>query len=382
MLVTETDVVIIGAGPAGLAVGALLRQAGISFVIIEKNDSVGSSWKGHYDRLRLHTSKKYSHLPGLPFPESYPDFVPKQDFADYLDIYATRYGIEPIFGEEVIRVAKEQNNNVFIVETDNGNLWVSKSVIICTGFNRKPVMPKPDGYDIFKGPQIHSSDYENGNVFSDQNVMVVGMGNTGAEIAMDLSDHGAKTFVSVRNPINVVPLEFRGRPTQHTNIILNKYLPSFITDMIGNIIKNCHYHDMTKYGLNIDKKSPGKMLRKEGKTPVIDQGTMDYIRQGKIEVKPELTKVREHWAWFCDESMIDIDAIIFATGFKSAVEEFVEGGEELLNPYGNPYSAIPGGQWSGMYFLGFNAYKSGILYSIQKESPKIVNHLKEYLRQF
>nr|WP_271711650.1 NAD(P)/FAD-dependent oxidoreductase [Marinigracilibium pacificum] len=372
---------IIGAGPAGLAVGSLLKQAGIPFVMIEKNQSVGSSWKNHYDRLRLHTSKKYSHLPGLPFPEAYPDYVPREDFSDYLDIYATRYGIKPEFGQEVIRVVRSEDD-LFVTESNSGKVWISKSVIVCTGFNRKPICPKPDGFDVFKGTQIHSSSYHNGEMFRGQNVMVVGMGNTGAEIAMDLSDHDATTYLSVRSPVNVVPLEFRGRPTQHTSIVLNKYLPPFIVDFIGNLIKKSLYNDMGNYGLSLEKEPPGKMLRKKGKTPVIDQGTMDYIREGKIEVKPALTKVREHWAWFDDESMIDIDAIIYATGFRSAIEEFIEGGDKLLNQYGHPYTAIPGDRYPGMYFLGFNAYKSGILYSIQKESPKIVDHLKKYLRQF
>src|SRR5437660_12531697 len=105
----HTDVAIIGAGPAGLAVGACLRKAGLHFIILERNQKVASSWHRHYERLHLHTVKQLSSLPYFPFPTAYPRYVPRNLMIEYLDRYAANFELTPRFGDTVRSVRVDEN---------------------------------------------------------------------------------------------------------------------------------------------------------------------------------------------------------------------------------------------------------------------------------
>ncbi|TIT47458.1 MAG: NAD(P)/FAD-dependent oxidoreductase, partial [Mesorhizobium sp.] len=194
-----TKVAIIGAGPAGLAVAACLRQAGVDFVILEKEQQAVPAWRRHYDRVHLHTTKRYSSLPFVPFPKDYPRYVPRHLVVEYLDAYAKRFDLEPRFGETVRAITREGRG--WRVESTSGALraW---HVVIASGYNAEPLLPKFAGIDAFKGKTLHSADYRNATPFAGQSVLVVGMGNTGAEIALDLAEGGARPTISVRDGVH------------------------------------------------------------------------------------------------------------------------------------------------------------------------------------
>ena len=132
------DVLVIGAGPAGLAAGAALRRAGLEPTLVERGEAVGWSWRGHYDRLRLHTVKEHSALPFLPFADGVPRYPSRLEVIAYLEAYARRFDLEPRFGEEVRRVYRVETG--WCCETDPGSLR-APDVVIATGYNRAPVMP-------------------------------------------------------------------------------------------------------------------------------------------------------------------------------------------------------------------------------------------------
>ncbi|WP_352672170.1 NAD(P)/FAD-dependent oxidoreductase [Mesorhizobium australicum] len=141
-----TKVAIIGAGPAGLAVAACLRQAGQDFVMLEKEQQAATAWRRHYDRVHLHTTKRYSSLPFVPFPRDYPRYVPRHLVVEYLDAYAKRFDLEPRFGETVRAVAREGRG--WRVESTSGALRASH-VVIASGYNAEPLLPRFAGLNAF-----------------------------------------------------------------------------------------------------------------------------------------------------------------------------------------------------------------------------------------
>ena len=190
-----TSVAVVGAGPAGLAAGACLRKASLDFIILEKEHQVGASWRKHYARLHLHTVKQYSSLPFLPFPKNYPRYVPRELTIRYLENYAAHFGLQPRFGETVRTV--ERDADAWI----DGSTSVSVSasfVVIASGYNAEPVIPSISGMDTFTGEVIHSTDYVDAKPFAGRSVLVIGMGNTGAEIALDLGRWRAPDHLDAR----------------------------------------------------------------------------------------------------------------------------------------------------------------------------------------
>lgn len=221
-----TPVAIIGAGPAGLAVAACLRQAGVDFVLLEKEAQAAPAWRSHYERVHLHTTKRYSSLPFVPFPKDYPRYVPRDLFADYLDAYAQRFDLRPRFGQTVRMITRQGRG--WHVEATSGALHASH-VVIASGYNAEPLMPEFAGADAFRGQRLHSADYRNATPFAGQSVLIVGMGNTGAEIALDLVEGGARPTISVRGGVHIVPRELLGVPIQMVGMAA-RLMPQRIND--------------------------------------------------------------------------------------------------------------------------------------------------------
>jgi cation diffusion facilitator CzcD-associated flavoprotein CzcO len=362
---------IIGAGPGGLAVAGRLAKLGIPFEIIEMENAVASAWINHYDRLHLHTAKDLSALPHLPYPSDYPLYVPKDKVVEYMANYAEHFNIKPHFGEKVVSIKEE--NGKWLTTTDSGKIFQSDNVIIGTGFNRVPNAPTWEGMDKFKGFLQHSRYYKNGKALKGKNVLVIGMGNTGAELAIDLHENEAIPFISARGPVNVVLRDFNGKPTQYTAIKLQKF-PTWFNDFVAVTIQKIMVGDLSKYGLQRPKMPPSKQLRELGKTPVIDLGTVDLIKQGKIKILPGVDYFKENSIVFKDGREEGFDAVILATGYKSQITDFVEDMSHILNHLNQPKSPIIL-ERKGLYFIGFGAYAGGILRSIHRNSEMIVEHI-------
>lgn len=368
----ETENVIIGAGPAGLAMAGRLRRRGRDFIVLEQWERVAEAWHTHYDRLHLHTVKETSHLPYKPFPTYFPRYVPRQMLVDYYAEYQREMGIEPHFGQQVTAVKRAADGR-WRTTTAQGNVYLSQNVIVCTGFNRIPHIPSWPGSERFTGKMMHSKSYRSGADFAGQAVLVVGMGNTGAEIALDLWEQGARPSISVRGPVNVVPRDVLGRPTQQTAMLLSK-LPNAIGDGLGVLLRKLTVGDLSAYGLETPALPPAAQLREFGKTPVIDIGTIAQIKAGNIKVRPAIERFKGDEIIFADGERARFDAVILATGFHSQIEAFVEDGASLLDAHGHPAAAVSARP--GLYFLGFDGYSTGgLLLSILRDSEIIAAHI-------
>lgn len=373
-MATRHDTLIVGAGPAGLAIAGRMRKKGLPFHLLEAKDSVGFSWQNHYERVHLHTLKQYSHLPHLPFPAGTPRYVPRQQVAQYLADYAAHFDIQPAFNQAVASAVQTEAG--WHITTAKGDLFDCTNLVMCTGVNRKPVMPEWEGMASFPGTLIHSKTYRNATPYLNQRVLVVGMGNTGAEIALDLCEQGVDVTLSVRGSVNIVLRDTLGNPIQRTSMMLAK-LPTKVGDPIGRFLAKLTVGDLSKYGLHRPDMAPAKQLRTLGKTPVIDVGTVKQIKKGKIKVMPGITASEGNDLTFSDGRTAAFDAIVLATGYTASVTEVVKGIEPMLNEHGNP-NDLWSNSFPGLYFLGFNPYSNGILHGIHQDSEKIVTHLSQH----
>jgi len=368
-------VVVIGAGPAGLAAAASLLAIGERVIVLEKADCVGSAWHAHYERLHLHTVKQHSALPLLPFPPDYPKYVPRAQVAKYLTDYAAHFGIAPRFREEVVQVRKAAGGGWTTV-CKSGLECRSASVVVATGANQVPNMPALPGLPEFKGQVLHSAAYRNARDFRGRRVLVVGMGNTGAEIALDLAEHEVPVSLSVRSPVNVVYRDVAGRPTQVTSMALSR-LPHKLGDAIALALRNLTVGSLERYGMRTSGISPLKQLREEGRTPVIDVGTLAMIRKGRIAVRPGIETLTADGVRFQDGTTETCDAIILATGFHSQAAQLFRDVEVPVDDKGLPRATIATGDLQGVFFVGFDVRQpGGLLRTIGLQAQEVARAVR------
>lgn len=375
---TSTDTLVVGAGPAGLAVAACLLQRGEPLPqVVDKAQEVASSWRHHYERLHLHTVKTHSALPGLPFPADAPRYVPRQGVVDYLAAYARQHGIQPELGQEVLGIqpAPRGLGGRWCTSFAGGRQIVSRHVVVATGANRLPRAPALPGQDRFEGRVLHSRSYRNAAPFAGQRVLVVGMGNTGAEIALDLAEHGVRAALSVRSPVNIVRRDVLGRPTQLSSIMLAR-LPTAWGDALATLFRDLSVGDLSRYGLHTATVSPLRQLREEGKTPMIDIGTVQRIKAGDIQVYPGIETLTPGGVRFTDGSEHPFDTVLLATGYDAALRELFPHTPLSLDERGMPTDVSGQGELAGLHFVGFDVRQSGgLLRSIACQAPGVAQRI-------
>lgn len=203
--------VIVGAGPSGLAVAACLKQRGVPSLILERADCLASLWQHKtYDRLRLHLPKQFCELPLMPFPKHFPTYPTKQQFVAYLTAYADRFDIKPELNTTVVSAEFDQLCAFWRVKTtglkNEEAEYVCQWLIVATGENAKDVVPQIEGMNEFGGPIVHTSAYKSGDMFSGKSVLVVGCGNSGMEICLDLCNYNARPSLVVRDSVSIFRL--------------------------------------------------------------------------------------------------------------------------------------------------------------------------------
>ncbi len=359
-------VVVIGAGPAGLAVAACLHQAGIPSLVLEQSDRVGSTWGRHYDRLHLHTSKSLSSLPFVPFSREYPRYPSRLQVIEYLEAYARRFQIAPQFGQQVAAV--RFLNQRWEVQTQD-SLYQAANVVIASGYNREPNLPTWPGQGSYRNKILHSSEYRNGDPFRGQKVLVVGLGNSGGEIAIDLVEHGADPSLAVRGPVNVIPRELFGVPILAFSI-LQRRLPSRLADAVNAPLLAVTIGDLQRYGLQPLPHGPMTQIQRQARIPLIDVGTLQLIREGKIHIRPGIERFTEDQIIFTDGRAEAFEAVILATGYRPRVDAFLAG-DGMVDANGTPISSGCEAAISGLYFCGFYVSPTGMLREIAREARQI-----------
>jgi putative flavoprotein involved in K+ transport len=348
------DVVIVGAGPAGLAAAATLRTHGIDATILERGQRVGEPWRARYDRLHLHTVRWLSNLPGYRIPREYGRWVARDQFVRYLEQYTAHHRLEPRFGVEATRIDREDGQ--WRVQTSDGTI-PARVVVVASGYSRVPQLPRWPG--TFGGPVVHSADYRNPRPFRGQDMLVVGAGNSGTEIAVDLAEGGAgRVRIAVRTPPNILRRDTKGFPTQLVGIAVQRVLSPLLDPMI-RVLRHATIPDLSDRGLPRPSE-PFSQFRRTATVPVIDVGFVDAVRRGAIEVVPAVAALDGRAIVLADGSRMFPDAIVAATGYHPGLEPLV-GDVTAMGEHG-----IPRPQ-PGLHFLGIGVPLSGLLHQVGKD---------------
>ena len=364
-------VLVIGAGPAGLAVAACLREQGVPACLVERGSTVGPAWHTHYDRLHLHTPASTSHLPLFPFPAGSPRYPSRDDVRAYLEAYCERFELAPEFGAEVSAVRRTAHG--WRVVTSRGE-ETARCVVVASGLAREPHVPTWPGLDAFGGEVMHSSAYRNGEALRGKRVLVVGCGNSGAEIALDAHEHGAQVAMSVRGGIHVVPREILGIPITTIARIQSRWPPGW-ADLANAPVLALTVGRLAQLGLQ--RSGPGAMqrLRDEKQVPVIDVGTLPLLRSGAIALHRGVERFSAEGARFVDGTSAPFDAIVLATGYRTGLTRLLEGAASVLDGRGVPVASgretLP-----GLYFCGFHVSPAGMLREIGLEARRIAQDIR------
>jgi indole-3-pyruvate monooxygenase len=205
--ITVPGPIIVGAGPSGLAVAACLQEKGIPSLIFERSDCIASLWQHKtYDRLSLHLPKKFCELPLMPFPFDFPPYPSKKQFVQYLEAYAKKFGINPLFNRTVVSAEHDTTLGLWTVHTTGPKKeeveYACRWLIVATGENAEIVTPEIEGLTEFVGPVVHTSMYKSGQYFKGKRVLVVGCGNSGMEVCLDLCNNNANPHIVVRDTVH------------------------------------------------------------------------------------------------------------------------------------------------------------------------------------
>jgi putative flavoprotein involved in K+ transport len=351
------DLVIVGAGPAGLATGALLRRAGIEPLLVEAGPEVGAAWRERYDRLRLHTPRLLSGLPGRRIPRRFGRWVTRDDLLDYLHEYAEGAGLDVRTGTHVDRI--EPDGDQWRVDTAAGPIG-ARDVIVATGYNGRPRVPDWPGREGFTGELTHSSDYRNPAPYRGRDVLVVGVGNSGAEIATDVAEGGAsRTRLAVRTPPQILRRATAGIPAQLIGIAIRRVPPSWV-DPISKAQRRLSIPDLAAQGLPRPEIGVRTSFVTTLTTPVLDVGIVDAVRHGRVEIVAAVESFDGSGVVLADGSRIDPDAVIAATGFSTGLDELV-GHLDILDQRGLPVATDGEPALPGLWFVGFKPTLGGQL---------------------
>ncbi|XP_075494893.1 putative indole-3-pyruvate monooxygenase YUCCA11 [Primulina tabacum] len=331
----ETVVLIVGAGPAGLATSACLNLNNIPNIVLEKEDCCAFLWKKRsYDRLKLHLAKEFCELPNMPFPPGAPTFVTKQGFIQYLDDYIGHYNLAPLYHREVESASFGRNWTVAAKNTrlDRTEEYVSAFLVVASGENGEGFVPQILGLDSISGDVMHSSDYRNGKKYENRDVLVVGSRSSGMEIAFDLWNWGAHASIVARSPVHILT-----KRMVQVEMVLLKCVPLNIVDNIVLMLSKLKYGSLSDYGIQRPDKGPFYLKMETGRSPVIDVGTINKIRSREIKIIPVHKKHRWNHVDFIDGSTKTFDSVVFATGYKSTVAKWLKVLDTYLSNSVNRY---------------------------------------------
>ncbi|MFE7367145.1 flavin-containing monooxygenase [Streptomyces anulatus] len=372
----DRPVYVIGGGPGGLAVAASLRARGVRAVVLEKSDRVGASWRGHYDRLHLHTTRRWSALPGLRMPRAFGRWVGRDDVVRYLEKYTEHHELEVVTGVGVTRIDRAPDGSGdWQLTATGGRVLRGRAVVVATGFNHTPRIPDWPGRDTFTGELLHAAAYRNPAPYADRDVLVVGIGNTGAEIAADLAEGGAsRVRIAVRTVPHIVRRSTAGWPAQATGILVRR-LPVRLVDRAGAVMSRISVPDLAAQGL--PRPDTGLYSRvRQGAIPVQDVGLIDAVRSGAVTPVAAVASFDKDTVVLADGTRLTPDAVIAATGYDRALEPLL-GHLDVLDGRGRPVAhggRSPKGA-PGLYFTGFTNPISGMLREMALDAERIAKRV-------
>jgi cation diffusion facilitator CzcD-associated flavoprotein CzcO len=342
------DVCIIGGGVSGIAAAKALREQNFSPHVFEKGSLPGGLWRyrndnglsGIYDALRLNTSKTLTAFSDFPMPLDYPDYPDHQQFVRYLDSVIERFGLAPSFRfrTEVARIMPTGGR--WKVQMADGSDSCYDAVLVASGHHWKPRRPAFPGR--FSGQILHSHEYRTPEGFEGKRVLVVGIGNSGVDIACDVSRVAAATFLSTRRGAHVLPKHLLGRPIDLWGAGPISYLPPRVQGWAIAALARLTRGSLSSYGL------PEPVHRIDQAHPTLSSELLGLLHAGRIGVRPDVMGLEESRVCFKDGTEESIDVIITATGYEVS-HPFLEGAG--VEPDALYHQVVPPDR-PGLYFIG------------------------------
>src|SRR3954466_4560939 len=348
------EVVVVGAGAAGLATAVLLQERGLRPLVLEAGTEPGAAWRARYDRLHLHTPRLLSGLPGLRIPRRYGRWVGRDDLIEYFHDYTAVHDIDVRCNTRVERIDPQ-----WTLVTSDGSIE-AQHVVVATGYNGAPFVPDWPGRDTFIGELVHSSEYRNPEPYRGKDVLVVGAGNSGAEIAHDVIDGGAaRSRISVRTPPQIVRRATLGIPAQLLGMAI-RHMPEHWVDPFTQWQRKVAIPDLSAQGLPRPEHGVRTAFITTGTTPILDVGIVDAVKHGRVEVVAAVEGLEGADVLLGDGSRIQPDAVIAATGFRAGLDGLV-GHLGILGPRGLPLKTDGEPALPGLWFVGFTPTLGGQL---------------------
>jgi putative flavoprotein involved in K+ transport len=372
-------VVVCGAGPAGLGAAASLRRAGLETLVVERSNRVAASWRSRYPALRLNTTGWMSGQPGLRAKvRRYGEFPSRDKWVQYLEDYAAHHRLDLRFGTEVRRIARADAG--WRVET-GGDALEAPAAVVATGFDREPYMPEWPGREGFSGELIHASAYQDPGPYRGKDVLVVGPGVTGSEVAHLVATGGAaRVRVACRTPPHIVRRKFLGSSVQITGAVLH-HLPLWLADGMSNAAERLQMGNLSRYGLPRPRMGMATMMAKQHQSPAFDDGFVDSVKAGRIEIVSAVEGFNGADVLLADGSRVQPDAVIAATGYRRGLEPLV-GHLGVLDEDGTPF--VHGGREDpsapNLFFTGYRTELSGQLRLMRFDARSIARALSKRRR--
>jgi thioredoxin reductase len=361
-----SEVLIIGAGPAGLATSRELTRAGVEHVVLERGPQVGQTWAELYDSLVLHTARALSALPGLPFPPGTPLFPTRVAFLEYLHRYTDAFRLPVKVGTEVTTLRRDAGE--WLARTVSGDTIRARTVVVATGIVANPYVPDIPYQNRFGGRVLHSADYRRPDGFSNQRVLVVGAGNSAGEIAVELAAAGARVTVAVRAGATVMPRDVAGIPIQYLSVV-GGYLPKTSQRAVMSLLSGLQ---RIVRGPAVLPPSPPTEC---SKVPLIGFHLVDAIRSGAIRVQGPLKEFTPEGVRFRDDSLEKFDAVILATGYHAALGMLDGVIRRDDCGFALRRDRVVSVDRPGLYFVGHNYDIRGGLFNIGRDARRAARRI-------
>ena len=347
----DERVVIVGAGPAGLAAAWEIRRAELDPLVIDRADAVAASWRGRHDHLRLNTHRMFSHQPGVRIPRRCGSYPARDDYVAYLQEYSA--GMRLRLGTQVDRIDRTDGGWTLALEA--GSLTAAHAVI-ATGSDAEPVLPDWPGLSSFGGTVIHASRFRNIAEMAGRDVLVVGPGNSGVDLLGYLAASDARRlWLSARSGMTVTPRRLGGVPLHPVSITLRR-LPARWQDVTARGVQRLAFGDLTRFGYPRPALGPFTRQLTDGVTIAVDDGFARALRTGRVVMKPGIDRFDGPLVSFTDGTGCAPDVVICATGYRPGIEALA-GHLVTLDRRGLPpfIGAASSPEYPGLWFFGLDS---------------------------
>ena len=376
---TKPRVCVVGAGSSGIAAAKVLHERGIAFDCYELSDRVGGNWvwknsngvSASYRSLHINTSRQRMEFSDFPMASNLPDFARNDQVAAYFDAYVDHFGLrEKITFNTGVEHVERRDDGRFDVTLSDGETHEYDSVCVANGHHWDPRWPEPGfpGADTFTGEQMHSHAYVDESQLAGKKVVVLGMGNSAMDIAVDASYHAAESYLAARRGAHVIPKYIFGRP--YDQIAAAERIPACLRWPLARAMLKLATGPMETYGL---QKPDHKFAQAH---PTMSSRILDRLAHGAITPKPNITHLDGDRVHFADGTSVKADLVVYCTGYKITFpffdEDFLAARENELSLYKHlVHPDIP-----GLYFIGLIQPLGAIMPIAERQSQLIADHVQ------